>query len=232
MSKPHTAALAFDATAAGYDPSRRQLIPCFDDFYGTALALLGEADYGDEFHVLDLGAGTGLLSAMILNRFPLARLTMVDGAEKMLAIARERLTGDLHRVELTLADFLESALGGPYDAIVSALAIHHLTHPNKRRLFKRIHQALRPGGCFINADQACGPTEEEEQRYRTEWLRRVKANQVSEEALSAAIGRMQYDITAPLDQQIDWLAEAGFERSRCAFDGDMFVVYSGWRCAT
>jgi len=47
---------------------------------------------------------------------------------------------------------------GPWDAIVSALAIHHLEDDGKRDLFARAHDALGDGGVFVNAEQVSGPT--------------------------------------------------------------------------
>ena len=54
----------FDETAQHYDEGRRTLLPCFDDFYGMVMKLLA---FPPEAHirVLDLGAGTGILSLMI-----------------------------------------------------------------------------------------------------------------------------------------------------------------------
>lgn len=48
----------FDGAAAGYDRARRQLVPPFDDFYGTVVESI---PYEREaaIRVLDLGAGTG-----------------------------------------------------------------------------------------------------------------------------------------------------------------------------
>ena len=60
----------FDAGAAKYDGNRRKIIYCFDDFYGTLLDLIPFAR-NDRFSFLDLGAGTGLVSALIRQRFPL-----------------------------------------------------------------------------------------------------------------------------------------------------------------
>ena len=40
---------------------------------------------------------------------------------------------------------------GPWDAIVSALAIHHLEDDGNRDLFARAHDALGDGGVFVNA---------------------------------------------------------------------------------
>ncbi|MCU1351841.1 MAG: SAM-dependent methyltransferase, partial [Acidimicrobiales bacterium] len=52
----------FDRWVDSYDAGRRQLIPCFDAFYGAAaeVAALGRSG---TVRVLDLGAGTGILSA-------------------------------------------------------------------------------------------------------------------------------------------------------------------------
>ena len=49
----------FDGAAGGYDEQRRKLIPCFDDFYGTAVSLAETRE--SRPRILDLGAGTGLL---------------------------------------------------------------------------------------------------------------------------------------------------------------------------
>jgi tRNA (cmo5U34)-methyltransferase len=78
---------SFDATAAIYDRSRRQLIPCFDDFYRAAVEL---APFGrhEAIDILDLGAGTGLMAAFLAEALPRARFTLVDVAAEMLDRAR------------------------------------------------------------------------------------------------------------------------------------------------
>jgi tRNA (cmo5U34)-methyltransferase len=68
----------------------------------------------------------------------------------MLAVARERLPGD--RVSLVAARLEDPLPDGPFDLIASALAVHHLSPAEKRRLFARVHAALAPGGRFVLAD--------------------------------------------------------------------------------
>jgi len=68
-----------------------------------------------------------------------------------------------------IADLLEGLPAGPWDAIVSALAIHHLADEDKWALFARVHASLRDRGVFVNAEQVAGPTPFLEARYRA-WL--------------------------------------------------------------
>jgi tRNA (cmo5U34)-methyltransferase len=79
----------FNAHADRYDAARRRLIPPFDAFYGTAVEALSPPRL-----VLDLGAGTGLLSSFVRRAYPHAELTLTDGATAMLDKARELLGED------------------------------------------------------------------------------------------------------------------------------------------
>jgi hypothetical protein len=63
----------FSAHAADYDSQRRRLVPCFDLLYGTAVGPVGLRG-GAVRRVLDLGAGTGLMSEAVFARHPGAEL--------------------------------------------------------------------------------------------------------------------------------------------------------------
>ncbi|MEI6558867.1 MAG: class I SAM-dependent methyltransferase [Rhodospirillaceae bacterium] len=220
---------SFDRAAPTYDALRRKLIPCFDDFYDTVLTLLGDAA-GMAPRVLDLGAGTGLLSALVLERFPEARLTLIDLSEGMLDRARLRFDRQPPgQVGFMVADYTSADLGGPYDAVVSALSIHHLEDADKRALFARVWAALRPGGVFINADQVAGPSLARDAHYRALWLLAVRSADVPEEELAAARERMTHDRLTPLAVQLGWLAGAGFIEVDCAYKHWSFAVFAGVR---
>jgi trans-aconitate 2-methyltransferase len=98
---------------------------------------------GDET-VLDAGCGTGGATRLLLERLPRGRVIGVDGSPAMIAKARETL-GD--HVELHTCDLLELELGKPVDAIFSNATFHWITDHD--RLFRRLHDALRPGGCLV-----------------------------------------------------------------------------------
>lgn len=217
-----TVADAFNQHAAEYDALRRKFIPCFDDFYGTAVDLIE----GEPTSAVDLGAGTGLLAGFIRSRFPRTRLLLVDGAEAMLERARERFRDDPN-VDFRVGDYRSVDFGGPHDAIVSALSIHHLEHEAKRDLFRRIRGALKPGGRFINADQASGSTEAVTRRDREMWERQIRAAGITKAQWAEAVERQKHDRFAPLADQLAWLREAGFRDVNATFKFWSFVVYTG-----
>ena len=216
----------FDKAAQSYDQARRQLVPCFDDFYGTVLDLIPFTT-DSAIRVLDLGAGTGLLSALIAGTFPNAHLTLVDISQGMLDRARQRFVNDAERFQFRTLDLAEGPLRGRYEAVVSALAIHHVSDEGKQRLFQGVHDVLCDGGVFINADQVLGTTPEIDEEYKAAWLRQVRERGVDEGDLTAALERMQEDEMSTLGLQVKYLEDIGFRMVDCWYKNYGFVVYAG-----
>jgi tRNA (cmo5U34)-methyltransferase len=179
--------------------------------------------------VLDLGAGTGLLSAAVLDRHPDAELVLLDGAPEMLAQARDRLPA---ASSTTVVGDLRAALpAGPFDAVVSALAIHHLEDPQKRELFARIHAVLRPGGVFVNAEQVLADTPWLREREREMWRESCRVAGASEAEIADAETRMEFDHCSGVPSQLDWMGAAGFQDRECFFKRLQFAVLAGWRAS-
>jgi tRNA (cmo5U34)-methyltransferase len=216
----------FAAHAADYDAQRRRLVPCFDEFYGTAVSVIGLRD-GPVRRVLDLGAGTGLMSAAVLARYPEAELVLVDGAAEMLEQAGERLPAGA--TTTVVADLREALPDGPFDAVVSGLAIHHLEDPDKRDLFARVHDALRPGGVFVNAEHVTGPNPWLAGTYRSMWREACRAASASEDEIGGAEVRMQADRSADVATQLEWMRAVGMRDCDCFFKELHFAVLAGWR---
>ena len=223
----------FNLGAERYDAVRRNLVPCFDGFYGSALDAIGDwagARASATLDVLDLGAGTGLLSAMVIGRLPRARLHLMDVSEAMLAQAQQRFAGAAaSNVSFEVRDYSQGSLGGPWDLVISALSIHHLDDGAKRSLFARVFEALRPAGLFVNAEQVLGPTPAAEARYRRLWDEQVLGSGVDRLEYERAVERMRHDRCARLGDQLEWLRAAGFTEVDCAFKQWRFAVYFGMR---
>lgn len=221
---------AFEASAGDYDRRTRRLVPGFEEFYGAVLEFAPfEGDAA--LRVLDLGAGTGLLSEVVADRFPRASLTLVDFSEKMLGVARQRLAGRGDRFRFVVADYLAEPFLERYDLAVSALSVHHLEDEDKQRLFGKVRDSLAPGGLFVCADQTLGATPEIEERYRESWIRRLREAGIEGQELDRLLEKSKesrsHTFEAPLAVQLSWLAEAGFEAVDCFYKRGRFAVYGG-----
>jgi tRNA (cmo5U34)-methyltransferase len=220
------AAAAFSAHAHEYTALRRRLVPRFDAFYGAVIDVLGLLEPAPA-RVLDIGAGTGLLSAQVVEAFPGVGVELLDASEPMVREAHERLGNSVaavHAVDMTAA-----LPDGPYDAVVSALAIHHLEDPDKRALFDHVHERLRPGGVFVNAEQVASPSPALADVYEQMWVRDCRALGASETELNGAHERMRHDRCADVEAQLGWLRQAGFAPVDCVYKSWRFAVMAAFK---
>ena len=215
----------FNNHAANYDALRRKLVPHFDDFYGMALEQI-PYPHDAAIRILDLGAGTGLLSSLAAELFPNARFTLADISSEMLAKARERFAGS-DQFEYLLIDLEHEPLTGSYEVAFSSLALHHLEHNLLAEVFRKAYAVLVPGGVFINADQTLGTSKTNEAKYQAHWTADVIAQGTGETDLAEAVERLKVDKTATLVDQMTWLREAGFEDVDCWYKHYRMAVYSG-----
>lgn len=209
----------FNDHADSYDATRRRLVPCFDRFYGAAVSALGLLTEPPR-RILDLGAGTGILSARVAAAYPDVELVLWDGAPAMLEQAR-RILGERATYQLGQISDLPP---GPWDAVVSALAIHHLHDDAKKRLFADVHKNLARGGVFVNAEQVAGPSplfDELNRRWHSEESARLGS---SPEEWAGAEDRMRLDQCSTVERQLAWLRAGGFSDCDCVFKDHRFAV--------
>jgi L-threonylcarbamoyladenylate synthase len=184
----------FDARS--YAAEIREDLPDYDALQDQ---LAGASETGAR-RILELGTGTGETARRLLARHVDAVLVGIDENEQMLAVARGALPAS--QVSL-LAGRIEDPLPeGPFDLVATALCVHHLDGAAKADLFRRVRDALAPGGLFVMGDVV-----------------------VPVDPASATTPLTPgYDRPSPLADQIRWLTEAGLE-PRVAWErGDLAVV--------
>jgi tRNA threonylcarbamoyl adenosine modification protein (Sua5/YciO/YrdC/YwlC family) len=183
--------------AGSYADEIRAEIPSYDAFQA---AVAGASGAGAGLRILDLGTGTGETARLVLERHPDASLVGIDENEAMLAVAQGRLPSE--RVSLRTGRIEEPLPEGPFDLVVSALAVHHLDDAGKAELFARVREVLGPGGLFVLGDVV-----------------------VPVDPAAAVISLTPgYDRPSPLADQLRWLQEAGLAPSVTWEDGDLAVV--------
>jgi tRNA (cmo5U34)-methyltransferase len=213
---------AFNAVATEYDSQREFVIPDLRQFYTTAV-WAAESSV-PEPAILDIGAGTGLLSALILKKYPHANLTLLDISENMLEIARQRFSGR-RNITYLVCDYSQGIPPGPYDLVCSALSIHHLTFEAKRCLFGKIFSALNPYGLFVNADQADGNTPYFRKRYVEYWNEFLNNGPMNASEQAEILKRRDtLDRNEKLSVQLNWLQECGFTDVDVVYRNRTFIV--------
>jgi tRNA (cmo5U34)-methyltransferase len=118
----------------------------------------------------------------------------------MLAMAHQTLPAS--RVELRVGRLQDPLPPGPFELVVSALAVHHLDGPAKAALFRHVHDLLAVGGRFILGD--------------------VVVPEKPGDAVTPVDG--EYDLPDTIEDQLGWLVDAGFEARVTWQSGDLAVL--------
>ena len=159
-------------------------IPRYEELQQATAAATAELDARE---VLELGTGTGETARRVLALHSSALLVGIDESAPMLEEARRMLPSERIR-ELRVARLQDPLPSGPFQLVLSALAIHHLSSAEKRDLFRRVADVLTAGGRFVLADLV-----------------------VPEKPAELVTPLSEYDFPDRLDDQLAWLREAGFE---------------------
>lgn len=136
----------YDFTPESYLAMMREAVPGYDRLEEEIAAATGAGAKS----VLELGTGTGETARRVLVRHPDAQLIGIDASPGMVKVARESLPTD--RVRLLVGRLEDPLPEGPFDLVVSCLAVHHLVGTGKADLFRRIAKKLAPSGRFVLAD--------------------------------------------------------------------------------
>jgi len=171
--------------------------------------------------VLDLGTGDGRLLALVRQELvtrkrPATEAVAVDFSPTMLDEVRRRFAGESS--VSVIAHNMDEPLPalGPFDAVISSFAIHHLVHERKRALYAEIYGLLNPGGVFCNLEHVASPTP----RLHQEFLERIGFTVETEDPSNKLLD---------VETQLKWLREIGFEDVECAWKWRELALLVGRR---
>lgn len=212
----------FNSDAKAYDSKRRIFIPCFDDYYINSTKFIAGI-INEPKRILDLGAGTGLLTSFWYNEFPNADYVLDDISVDMLNMARKRFDNALN-FDYVTNNYNEELPSGSFDTIISALSIHHLDNEEKQSLFKRIYDKLPNGGVFVNYDMFIADTKEMTEKYNSYWENAVLNSNLPKTDIEHWQRGRLIDKECSITEEIKMLKEAGFNEVNCMYSNLKFGV--------
>lgn len=212
----------FNLIAEEYDKNRKKFIPCFDDYYKNTTKFIA-ANIEKPKRILDLGAGTGLLSYFWYLNYPESEYVLVDIADDMLNIARKRFEG-IDNVSYKILDYSNELPDGEFDIIASALSIHHLEDDEKLKLFAQIYDKLPSGGLFINYDQFCADQTEMNDWFNSYWENQMENSGLTEHDINLWKERRKLDRECSVEKEIEMISKCNFKTVKCVYSYQKFSV--------
>ena len=212
----------FNQIAKEYDAGRRKFISCFDDYYIRTTDFIATCIKKPR-KVLDLGTGTGLLTMFWYQHFPEAEYVLVDIAEDMMNVAKERFHG-LENISYQIVDYAKEFPFTDFDVIMSALSIHHLEHMEKQKLFTKVYENLSEDGIFVNYDQFCAGSKKMNTWYDSYWENGINKSGLSDKDIDLWKERRKLDKECSVEEEISMLKNSGFKTVKCIYSYQKFSV--------
>ena len=228
-------------------------IPARKERFEIIVRLIG-ASQRKVSRVLEIGCGTGSLMMPILQEFPTAEVWGVDFDSTLLVLAEKRLAGFGERAKLVRGDLRKQnwtqLVGRPFDAVVSATALHWFSPSQLSRLYKQFARILKPGGIFLNADHAGSRSKKIQKSWEDHKNRSTRKDKESNaddwegfwraygKVLKVDIGNFRKKLMGPwvgseqglpLEWHFEKLKAGGFEAVDCFWRLDYDAVYGGIR---
>lgn len=214
----------------------------------TLLQLI-PAETDEDFTIVELAAGGGVLAQAILERFPLCHYIALDGSATMREQLARKVERFSNRIEIRAFELAEetwrNTLPSPLRCILSSLCVHHLSDEGKQQLFHDMAAQLEPGGALLLADVIEPATQQIANLFARQYDDIVRQQSLAirgdlsgyEQFLQLKWNYFRYDYVDPesydhpsrLNDQLNWLNEAGFSVVDCFWMQAGHAIYGGYK---
>jgi SAM-dependent methyltransferase len=146
--------------AATWEARMRAFFPKRQESIAAMLEVMVELLPAGRWRLLDLGAGTGSLTRILLDRFPAATVVALDLDPVLMTIGRKTLGDGGGRLTWSQTDLrapdwpeqLGRRVDQPFDAVVSLATLHHFNARELAAIYRGLAGLVRPGGLVLNAE--------------------------------------------------------------------------------
>ena len=220
-----TVADYFRDNAPSYDSFASRGMPRYQEMLGEIMRCLPD----DAAEILELGCGTGSLTALLARRYSNAKIMAIDGSHEMIELARGRLGSvAVPREQVAFVESLFEDLDLPecaYDLIASNMSLHHIV--DKGPFYRRLHESLRPGGMLVLGDELVGALPHVQQLNWDGWLRFARQSGGLSDGEIEEIVRheREFDHYETLPRQLELLGAAGFGSVDCVWRYLNYAVF-------
>lgn len=180
-------------------------------------------------HILDLGCGNGIITSKLLPLFPDAHYTLLDASDKMLELCKAQF-GVQHKTYISSYFQDYQFKDQQFDMVVAGFSIHHCNAKDKQVLFNKIYQSLTPKGVLVCSDLMVDKYEPSHQVLLEYWKSFVVKHNSDYEIWDWLMDHYRtYDQPDSLNNQLDWLKQAGFTDFKMAIYNKYWVHFKAYK---
>jgi tRNA (cmo5U34)-methyltransferase len=209
----------FNFQAPLYDRYQINCVPRYPEMIATSVDWIRRwGTLPEAPRILDLGCGTGNTTSAVLDAFPGARVTCLDGSEDMLRVAGGKISSSA--VVFTHHDLAHDGWStawedGTFDAVVSVLVLEHLPFDAYRSCIRQVARVLKPSAWFVAVEGYAGDFNQSTIR---DIMRDLEENAVKQRALTreeleanrAESRERETHYFASIEDKKAWWRESGF----------------------
>ncbi len=230
-----------EALARGFLEHVRSAIPMAREQIDVMLRVIASRVAAD-CSFIDLGCGDGVLGRAVHAMYPKSNAYFLDFSQPMIDAAREKAGPADDRLHFLISDYAHPEWiagvrdAAPFDLIISGFSIHHQPDERKRAVYQEIYELLMPGGLFLNLEHVApssgwaGAVSDElfiDSLFEYEQNRGGGRTREQVGAEWLARPDMAANLLAPLDDQCEWLRQAGFTDVDCHFKVLELALFGG-----